>query len=114
MALVGVWLIACVRLRDGYVRELGRTLGRLTLQPEREPVSLRELGILKETVRMLESPYERVVLQAIDLLEENARACSTPGCRSYLPTLRPGSARGHSNTRPRIRHWLTNSTSRIW
>ena len=32
---------------DGYVRELGRTLGRLTLQPERERVSLRELGILK-------------------------------------------------------------------
>ena len=27
---------------------------------------------MKETVRMLERPYERVVLQAIDLLEENA------------------------------------------
>ena len=78
LALVGVWLVACVRLRSGYVRELGRSLGRLTLRPEREPVSLRELGILKETVRMLESPYERVVLQAIDLLEENAAAPARP------------------------------------
>ena len=50
-ATVGVWLVACARLRSGYLRELGRNLGRLTLQPERERVSLRELGILKETRR---------------------------------------------------------------
>ncbi len=78
LTLVGVWLIACFRVRSGYLHELGRNLGRLTLQPEREPVSLRELGILKETVRMLDSPYERVVLQAIDLLEENAARLLDP------------------------------------
>lgn len=72
LVLACVWLVACVRLRSGYLRELGRSLGRMTLQPERETVSLRELGILKETVRMLESPYERVVVKAIDLLEDNA------------------------------------------
>ena len=89
LALVGVWLIACVRLRSGYVRELGRTLGRLTLQPEREPVSLRELGILKETVRMLESPYQRVVLQAIDLLEENAPRLLDPRMSKLLAHASP-------------------------
>jgi len=89
LALVGVWLIACVRLRNGYVRELGRTLGRLTLQPEREPVSLRELGILKEMVRMLESPYERVVLQAIDLLEENAPRLLDPRMSKLLAHASP-------------------------
>ena len=89
LALVGVWLIACVRLRNGYVRELGRTLGRLTLQPERERVSLRELGILKETVRMLESPYERVVLQAIDLLEENAPRLLDPRMSKLLAHASP-------------------------
>jgi len=89
LALVGVWLVACVRLRSGYVRELGRTLGRLTLQPEREPVSLRELGILKETVRMLESAYERVVLQAIDLLEENAPRLLDPRMSKLLAHASP-------------------------
>jgi AAA family ATP:ADP antiporter len=89
LALVGVWLVACVRLRSGYVRELGRTLGRLTLQPEREPVSLREFGILKETVRMLESPYERVVLQAIDLLEENAPRLLDPRMPKLLAHASP-------------------------
>jgi len=89
LALVGVWLIACVRLRSGYVRELGRTLGRLTLHPERERVSLRELGILKETVRMLESPYERVVLQAIGLLEENAPRLLDPRVSKLLAHASP-------------------------
>jgi len=89
LALVGVWLIACVHLRNGYVRELGRTLGRLTLQPEGERVSLRELGILKETVRMLESPYERVVLQAIDLLEENAPRLLDPRMSKLLAHASP-------------------------
>ena len=89
LTLVGIWLIACVRLRSGYVRELGRTLGRLTLQPEQERVSLRELGILKETVRMLESPYERVVLQAIDLLEENAPRLLDPRMSTLLAHASP-------------------------
>jgi AAA family ATP:ADP antiporter len=84
LTLVGVWLVACARLRSGYLRELGRNLGRLTLQWEREPVSLRELGILKETVRMLDSPYERVVLQAIDLLEENAARLLDPRMSKLL------------------------------
>ena len=89
LALVGVWLIACARLRSGYVRELGRNLGRMTLQPEREPVSLRELGILKETVRMLDSPYERVVLQAIDLLEENGARLLDPRIPKLLAHVSP-------------------------
>ena len=89
LVLAGVWLVACVRLRSGYLRELGRNLGRLTLQPEREPVSLRELGILKETVRMLESPYERVVLQAIDLLEENAARLLDPRMSKLLAHASP-------------------------
>ena len=84
LTLVGVWLVACARLRSGYLRELGRNLGRLTLQPERERVSLRELGILKETVRMLDSPYERVVLQAVDLLEENAARLLDPRMSKLL------------------------------
>jgi len=89
LTLVGVWLVACARLRSGYVRELGRNLGRLTLQPEREPVSLRELGILKETVRMLDSPYERVVLQAIDILEENAARLLDPRMSKLLAHASP-------------------------
>ena len=71
------------------MRELGRNLGRMTLQPEREPVSLRELGILKETVRMLESPYERVVLQAIDLLEQNAARLLDPRLPKLLAHASP-------------------------
>ena len=47
-------------------------------------MSLRELGILKETVRMLDSPYERVVLQAIDLLEENAARLLDPRMSKLL------------------------------
>ena len=61
----------------------------MTLQPEREPVSLRELGILKETVRMLESPYERVVLQAIDLLEQNAARLLDPRIPNLLAHASP-------------------------
>jgi AAA family ATP:ADP antiporter len=89
LVLAGVWLVACVRLRSGYLRELGRSLGRLTLRPEQERVSLRELGILKETVRMLESPYERVVLQAIDLLEENAARLLDPRMSTLLAHASP-------------------------
>ena len=52
-------------------------------------MSLRELGILKETVRMLESPYERVVLQAIDLLEENAPRLLDPRMSKLLAHASP-------------------------
>jgi AAA family ATP:ADP antiporter len=89
LILGAVWLVACARLRTGYVRQLGRNLGRLMLQPEREPVSLRELSILKETVRVLDSPYERVVLQAIDLLEQNAARLLDPRIPSLLAHASP-------------------------
>jgi AAA family ATP:ADP antiporter len=68
-ALVLVWLVAWWHLRSGYVRELGRNLRRLKLDPEHDSISLRELSVLKELARLLESPYERLVLQAIDMLE---------------------------------------------
>jgi AAA family ATP:ADP antiporter len=71
-ALVVVWLVASIRVRHGYVRELGRNLARMTLEPEQESVSLRERSILKEAVGMLHSPFERVALHAIDLLEQHA------------------------------------------
>jgi AAA family ATP:ADP antiporter len=111
-SLVGVWLIACARLRKGYVRELGRNLGRMTLQPEKERVSLRELGILKETVRMLDNPYERVVLQAIDLLEQNAASLLDPRIPRLLAHVSPrvrARALQYAASRPSLadRHRIT-------
>ncbi len=71
--VVALWLVAWFRLRAAYPRELGRGLRRLTVDPDQVETSLRERGLLRRLVRLLESPYERVVLHAIDLLEDNAR-----------------------------------------
>ena len=76
IVLVAVWLIATLRLRLAYVTELGRHLGRMTLDWIHDPVPLDERTVLDETVRLLSSPYERVVLQAIELLDRTPRACS--------------------------------------
>jgi AAA family ATP:ADP antiporter len=70
--VVAAWLFAWNNLRVGYARELERNLRRLKLTQEHTVDSLRERALLKETVRLLDSPYERVALQGMDLLEENA------------------------------------------
>ncbi len=70
--LLVVWAFAWLRIRRGYVSELGLNLRRMNLKPHHSRVSLREAGILREMERLLESPYERVVIQGLDLLEENA------------------------------------------
>src|SRR5262249_36891819 len=72
LVLVAVWLVGWWRVRADYVRQLGRSLRQMKLAPERDTISLRERGALRELVQALESPYERVVLQALDMLEENA------------------------------------------
>jgi len=66
------WAFAWLRIRRGYVTELGQNLRRMNLGPQHVRVSLREAGILREMERLLESRYERVVVQGIDLLDENA------------------------------------------
>jgi AAA family ATP:ADP antiporter len=71
LALVGVWLVAWLGVRRGYVRELGRNLRRLNLQSGQEYVSLREASVRGEMTRLLDSPYERVVLSGLEMLEEN-------------------------------------------
>lgn len=72
LVLVTFWLIAWMNLRLGYVRELARSLRRMNASSGGE-VSLRERSVLKELARALGSPYERVVLQAVELLlQENA------------------------------------------
>jgi HEAT repeat protein len=43
----------------------------MNLDTRESRVSLREAGMLKEMERLLRSPYERVVIHGIDLLEEN-------------------------------------------
>jgi ATP:ADP antiporter, AAA family len=70
--VVAVWLLAWLQLRHGYTRELGRNLQRLHVDLESSTIPLREAGLLKEMVRLLRNPYERVVLTAIAMLEENA------------------------------------------
>jgi AAA family ATP:ADP antiporter len=72
------WLLCWWQLRRGYVRQLGRQLQQLNLEPAAHPVSLRERGVLKEMVRSLDRRYEGVVLQAIDLLEDQAPRLLTP------------------------------------
>jgi AAA family ATP:ADP antiporter len=70
LGIVVVWLVGWWKLRAGYVRELGRSLRRMRLDPSQSAVNLRERGILREMVRMLESPYERLVLHAMEILED--------------------------------------------
>ena len=66
------WAFAWLRIRRGYVSQLGVNLRRMNLGHQHSRVSLREAGILREMERLLESRYERVVVQGIELLEENA------------------------------------------
>jgi AAA family ATP:ADP antiporter len=70
-ALLVVWVVAWLRIRRGYVSELGVNLRRMNLGVQQTRISLREAGLLKELERLLASPYERIVLQGIDMLEEN-------------------------------------------
>ena len=70
--MVLLWIAAWLRVRKGYVDELGRNLRRMNLGHNQEPVSLREASLLKEMTGLLESRFERIVLHAIQLLEENA------------------------------------------
>ena len=69
--LVG-WAAASMGLRRGYLKELGRNVRRLSLGHERIRVSLREADVVRELSRQLASPFERVVLQSVEILEENA------------------------------------------
>ena len=66
------WVAAWMGVRRGYLVELGRNVRRLSLGHERMRVSLREAGVIREVSRQLQSPYERVVLQSVEMLEENA------------------------------------------
>ncbi len=70
--LLLTWAFAWLRIRRGYVSELGVNLRRMNLGHQQSRVSLREAGILREMERLLDSRFERVVLQGIELLEENA------------------------------------------
>jgi AAA family ATP:ADP antiporter len=78
LAVAAVWLFALFRLQRSYVRQLGRHLRSLKLDPEQGAVSLRERSLLKEMVRTLDSGYEREVLQSIDLLESTAPRLLVP------------------------------------
>ncbi len=69
--LLLVWAFAWLRIRRGYVAELGVNLRRMNLRPQHSRMSLREAGILREMEGVLGSSYERVVIQGIDLLAEN-------------------------------------------
>ncbi|HYM82101.1 MAG TPA: HEAT repeat domain-containing protein [Candidatus Limnocylindria bacterium] len=72
VVVVAIWLVAWYELRRGYERELSRTLNRLHVDPEQMTIRLRERRLLKEMVRLLDSPYERVVMHGMDLLEDSA------------------------------------------
>jgi len=72
--LVVVWVGAWLGVRRGYVVELGRNLRRMNLVAHEDGVSLRESHMIQEMERMLQSPFERVVLRALELLQENAPA----------------------------------------
>lgn len=71
-ALVLVWVGAWLKVRAGYVAELGHNLKRMNLGHGHETVSLREASLLKEISNLLGSRAERVVLHGMLLLEENA------------------------------------------
>ena len=71
-SLVVVWVMAWLRVRRLYVSELGENVRRMNLDPHRAPVSLREASILEEFSRLLASPYERLVLHGLEMIEESA------------------------------------------
>uniref|UniRef100_A0A832I334 ADP,ATP carrier protein n=1 Tax=Eiseniibacteriota bacterium TaxID=2212470 RepID=A0A832I334_UNCEI len=83
-AIVALWVAAWLGVRRGYVAELGRNLRRMNLAAQHEPVSLRDASVLRETARLLASPYERVVLHGVDLLEENAPEALDPHVEELL------------------------------
>src|SRR5580765_3875024 len=93
------WVAAWMGVRRGYLVELGRNVRRLSLGHERMRVSLREAGVIREVSRQLQSPYERVVLQSVEMLEENAP--------DVLDAHLPGLLR-HRSTAVRIRtlQWI--------
>ena len=66
------WAAASMGVRRGYLVELGRNVRRLSLGHERMRVSLREADVIRELSRQLANPFERVVLQSVEMLEENA------------------------------------------
>src|SRR5438132_1916391 len=72
VALLAIWVLAWMHIRTGYVAELGRNLRRLNLEGHKARVSLREASLLQEMERLLSSPYERIVIHGIDLLEESS------------------------------------------
>jgi len=70
--LVALWALAWLGVRRGYVLELGHNLRRLHLDHGQMRISLREARVLEELIRLLASPYERVVLHGIEMLAEIA------------------------------------------
>src|SRR5262249_38534485 len=72
LVVVAVGRAAGGRRGHGSARGRGRTLGRLRVDEDQATVSLRERSMLRQMVRLLDSPYERVVLHAMDLLEDTA------------------------------------------
>lgn len=71
-ALVIAWVLAWLGVRRGYVRELGINLRRLNLDPQHVSLSLREASLLGEMVKLLDSRFELIVRQGIEMLEDNA------------------------------------------
>lgn len=84
LAIGVVWMVAWWGVRRGYVRELGRNLKRMNLQPSESRVSLREAALLSEMVRLLSHPFERLVLLGIDMLLEHSPATLDEHVRELL------------------------------
>lgn len=72
VVLIALWVLAWTRLKSGYVTELGRNLRRLNLEGHKAKISLREASLMQEMERLLASPYERIVIHGIELLEETS------------------------------------------
>lgn len=90
VGLIVVWLAAWIGLRRRYVSELGRNLRRMNLAPHEMTMSLREASVLSEMDRLLDSRYERVVLHAMELMQEIAPQRLV----SHLPALLDHGAAG--------------------
>ncbi len=72
LGVIVLWAFAWFAVRGGYVAELGRNLRRMNLAPHEMTMSLREAGVLNEMDHLLDSDYERVVLHAMELMQEIA------------------------------------------
>jgi len=83
LALVVAWGMAWIAIRKRYVLELGRNLRRMNLAPHEVMQSLREASVLSEIRDLFGSPYQRVVLHAMELMQEVAPA----ELRERLPEL---------------------------